>query len=59
VIAICCFAICVLRSYNAEGGGGTGTVQQLGNNKLQLTFDAPGEPQRLSISGLACFHCMG
>lgn len=27
-------------SYNAEGGGGTGKVQQLPGNKLQLTFDA-------------------
>lgn len=29
-------------SYNAEGGGGVGSVQQLGDNKLQLTFDAQG-----------------
>jgi hypothetical protein len=31
------------RSYNAQGGGGSGTVTQLGNNKLQLTFDAQGK----------------
>jgi hypothetical protein len=29
--------------YNAAGGGGTGTVQQLGNGKVQLTFNAAGE----------------
>eukprot|EP00878_Enallax_costatus_P030376 GHUV01033069.1.p1 GENE.GHUV01033069.1~~GHUV01033069.1.p1 ORF type:complete len:182 (+),score=42.69 GHUV01033069.1:117-662(+) len=26
-------------SYNAASGGGNGTVKQLGNNKLQITFD--------------------
>lgn len=26
-------------AYNASSGGGTGTVQQLGDNKLQITFD--------------------
>ena len=31
------------RSYNAEGGGGSGRVQQLGDNKLQLSFDPTGE----------------
>jgi len=35
----CCLLAC---SYNAEGGGGTGKVQQLPGNKLQLTFDAEG-----------------
>lgn len=30
-------------AYNASSGGGTGTVQQLGDNKLQITFDTDGE----------------
>jgi hypothetical protein len=43
VLSHCQFAVPAAYSYNAEGGGGTGTVQQLGNNKLQLTFDAQGK----------------
>lgn len=38
-----CFEHDLCCSYNAEGGGGTGTVQQLGGNKLQLTFDPQGK----------------
>jgi hypothetical protein len=30
-------------AYNASSGGGAGTVQQLGDNKLQITFDTDGE----------------
>jgi hypothetical protein len=37
-------------SYNAAGGGGSGTVTDLGNGKLQLIFDAAGGPCRPSRS---------
>jgi hypothetical protein len=33
-------------AYNASSGGGTGTVQQLGDNKLQITFDTHGVCQQ-------------
>lgn len=30
-------------AYNASSGGGTGSVQQLPGDKLQMTFNAEGE----------------
>lgn len=54
---------CCRRSYNAEGGGGTGTVQQLGGNKLQLTFDSQGtstlQQHQQQVSCCAVNSCVG